>query len=105
VAQLVTGEYPQLSAIYAEGDRSAGPPLTEDALTEQFERGLAALLDGLAGRMKIGLRAGGRPAAAARRRHSCQPRQSLTARIDKTEENVVIDRRLSGRDEHAVLLD
>jgi hypothetical protein len=62
VAQLETGEFPQLSAIYAEGDRSAGPGMTEDALTEQFERGLAALLDGLAGRMKIGLRAGGRAA-------------------------------------------
>jgi AcrR family transcriptional regulator len=58
VAQLETGEFPQLRAIYAEGDRSAGPPMTEDALTLQFERGLAALLDGLAARMKIGLRAG-----------------------------------------------
>jgi hypothetical protein len=28
--------------------------MTEDALTEQFERGLAALLDGLAARMNIG---------------------------------------------------
>jgi AcrR family transcriptional regulator len=54
VAQLETGEFPQLSAIYAEGDRSAGPPMTEDALAEQFERGLAALLDGLAARMDIG---------------------------------------------------
>jgi hypothetical protein len=27
--------------------------MTEAALTEQFERGLAALLDGLAARMKI----------------------------------------------------
>jgi AcrR family transcriptional regulator len=53
VAQLQTGEFPQLSAIYAESDQSAGPPLTEAALTEQFERGLAALLDGLAARMKI----------------------------------------------------
>jgi hypothetical protein len=28
--------------------------MTEDALTAQFEHGLAALLDGLAGRMNIG---------------------------------------------------
>jgi len=47
------GDFPQLSAIYAEGDRSAGPPMTEGALTEQFERGLAALLDGLAARMNV----------------------------------------------------
>jgi hypothetical protein len=53
VAQLETGEFPQLRAIYAEGDRSAGPPMTEDGLTAQFERGLAALLDGLAARMDI----------------------------------------------------
>jgi AcrR family transcriptional regulator len=53
VAQLQTGEFPQLSAIYAESAQSAGPPTTEDALTEQFERGLAALLDGLAARKNI----------------------------------------------------
>jgi AcrR family transcriptional regulator len=53
IAQLQTGDFPQLSAIYAEGTQ-AGPPMTEAALTEQFERGLAALLDGLAVRMKIG---------------------------------------------------
>ena len=52
IAQLQTGEFPQFSAIYAEGTQ-AGPPMTEAALTEQFERGLAALLDGLAARMKI----------------------------------------------------
>jgi hypothetical protein len=52
VAQLQTGDFPQLSAIYAESAQ-AGPPMTEAALTEQFERGLAALLDGLAARMKI----------------------------------------------------
>jgi hypothetical protein len=52
VAQLQTGDFPQLSAIYEEGAQ-AGPPMTEAALTEQFERGLAALLDGLAARMKI----------------------------------------------------
>jgi hypothetical protein len=54
VAQLETGEFPQLSAIYAEAAEAAGPPMTEDALTAQFERGLAALLDGLAGRLDIG---------------------------------------------------
>jgi AcrR family transcriptional regulator len=48
VALLKAGDFPQLSAIYAEGAASAGPPMTEDALTAQFERGLAALLDGLA---------------------------------------------------------
>jgi len=52
IAQLKTGDFPQLSAIYAES-AAAGPPMTEAALTEQFERGLAALLDGLAARMKI----------------------------------------------------
>ena len=52
IAQLQTGDFPQLSAIYAES-AEAGPPMTEAALSEQFERGLAALLDGLAARMKI----------------------------------------------------
>lgn len=56
VAQLQTGDFPQLNAIYAEStnteaDESAGPPMTESALTAQFEHGLAALLDGLAARM------------------------------------------------------
>jgi len=30
------------------------PPMTEDALSRQFERGLQALLDGIAVRMNIG---------------------------------------------------
>jgi AcrR family transcriptional regulator len=56
IAQLQTGDYPQLSAIYAEiaqAAEPAGPPMTEAALTSQFERGLQALLDGLAARMNI----------------------------------------------------
>jgi len=56
IAQLQTGDFPQLSAIYAETAQTgqpAGPPMTEAALTSQFERGLAALLDGLAARMNI----------------------------------------------------
>jgi len=57
IAQLQSGDFPQLSAIYAESAQAAepvGPPMTEAALTEQFERGLTALLDGLAARMNIG---------------------------------------------------
>ena len=58
IAQLQTGNFPQLSAIYAESTtaqatESAGPPMTEAALNSQFERGLQALLDGLAARMNI----------------------------------------------------
>src|ERR1022692_1757570 len=57
-ALLQTGNFPQLSAIYAESTtaqatESAGPPMTEAALNSQFERGLQALLDGLAARMNI----------------------------------------------------
>ena len=59
VALLATGEFPELSKLYAAGNSSteegtAGPPMTEDALAQQFERGLQALLDGLAARMRIG---------------------------------------------------
>jgi AcrR family transcriptional regulator len=56
IAQLQSGDFPQLSAIYAETAQTgepAGPPMTEAALTSQFERGLQALLDGLAARMNI----------------------------------------------------
>jgi AcrR family transcriptional regulator len=56
IAQLQSGEFPQLSAIYsesAESGQAAGPPMTEAALTSQFERGLQAMLDGLAARMNI----------------------------------------------------
>jgi hypothetical protein len=53
VAQLKTGDFPELGAIYAENMTAqdaerAEPPMTEAALTRQFERGLQALLDGLA---------------------------------------------------------
>jgi AcrR family transcriptional regulator len=57
-ALVRAGDFPQLTAIYAEStraqaDETAGPPMTEAALTSQFERGLQALLDGLAARMNI----------------------------------------------------
>lgn len=54
---LETGEFPELSALYAA--QSTGPDdpqipfTTETALTEQFELGLTALLDGLAARLGI----------------------------------------------------
>jgi AcrR family transcriptional regulator len=57
IAQIQSGDFPQLSAIYAQATASgepAGPPMTQDALTSQFERGLQAMLDGLAARMNIG---------------------------------------------------
>jgi hypothetical protein len=56
IARLQTGEFPQLSAIAAGSTQTAeppGPPMTEAALTGQFERGLQALLDGLAARMNL----------------------------------------------------
>jgi AcrR family transcriptional regulator len=74
VSLLGSGEFPLLSAMYAaqaqapappgekapsgadapaDGDAPAGPPMTEEALTSQFERGLAALLDGLAARLGL----------------------------------------------------
>jgi AcrR family transcriptional regulator len=56
IARLQTGDFPQLSAIAAGSAQTAeppGPPMTEAALTGQFERGLQALLDGLAARMNI----------------------------------------------------
>jgi hypothetical protein len=42
IAQLQAGDFPQLSAIYAEGSQAAetvGPPMTEATLDSQFERG------------------------------------------------------------------
>jgi AcrR family transcriptional regulator len=48
VGLLADGDFPELRAIYAAGE-PAGPPMTEDALTGQFEYGLQALLDGIAG--------------------------------------------------------
>jgi AcrR family transcriptional regulator len=55
ITLLSSGEFPQLSAMYAaqaDGETRAGPPMTEEALTIQFERGLAALLDGLGARLE-----------------------------------------------------
>ncbi|MEC3958478.1 TetR/AcrR family transcriptional regulator [Nocardia sp. CDC153] len=52
---LRTGDFPQLNALndqLSETD-SARPPMTADALTDQFDRGLQALLDGLATQLKI----------------------------------------------------
>ena len=53
---LDTGEFPQLRAIDEQPPDAdpAGPPMTGDALAEQFDRGLAALLDGLACRLGLG---------------------------------------------------
>jgi AcrR family transcriptional regulator len=56
IAQLQSGSFPQLSALYAESAQTgapAGPPMTEAGLNDQFERGLQAVLDGLAARMNI----------------------------------------------------
>jgi AcrR family transcriptional regulator len=59
LSQLQTGDFPELSALHeanaaAPGGEPAGPPMTEAALTSQFERGLQTLLDGLAARMNLG---------------------------------------------------
>jgi AcrR family transcriptional regulator len=54
---LRSGEFPELTALYTESAGAAdqpGPPMTEDALASEFERGLASLLDGIAARMNIG---------------------------------------------------
>jgi AcrR family transcriptional regulator len=56
MARLQTGDFPQLSAIAAASAQAAeppGPPMTQAALTSQFEHGLEALLDGLAAHMNI----------------------------------------------------
>jgi AcrR family transcriptional regulator len=58
LTQLQAGDFPQLKALYGESARTraakpALPPMTEDALASQFERGLQALLDGIAARMNI----------------------------------------------------
>jgi AcrR family transcriptional regulator len=56
--QLRPGEFPELTALYragaaAEATERAAPPMTQNALDHQFEQGLAALLDGLAARLRI----------------------------------------------------
>jgi AcrR family transcriptional regulator len=58
LALAETENVPQLRALYLEGASSqsaeqARPPMTEEALSSQFERGLQALLDGLAIQMNI----------------------------------------------------
>lgn len=69
MAQLRTGHFPHTAALFAQfsqpsphgspdgspdGTRGpAGPPMDEKGLTEQFERGLEALLDGAALRMNL----------------------------------------------------
>ena len=64
IALAESGDFPQLTAIYEESTSTqagepAGPPMTEATLTTQFERGLQALLDGLAARMNISHRTDG----------------------------------------------
>lgn len=56
--QLRPDEFPELTALYqagaaAEATERAAPPMTQNALNHQFEQGLAALLDGLAARLRI----------------------------------------------------
>lgn len=58
LALTETEDFPQLRALYVESAGSQGaeqamPPMTEDALASQFERGLQALLAGLALHMNI----------------------------------------------------
>jgi AcrR family transcriptional regulator len=51
---LRSGEFPELTAMYTQSAGQAGPPMTEDALADEFERGLASLLDGIAKRLNLG---------------------------------------------------
>lgn len=58
MARLRTGEFPHTSALLGDRDPldtddAAAPPLAEASLTEQFERGLLAILDGAAARLGI----------------------------------------------------
>ncbi len=58
IALVQGGDFPELTALYGpsastQADGPAMPPMTEDALASQFERGLQALLDGIAARMSI----------------------------------------------------
>jgi AcrR family transcriptional regulator len=55
---LATGEFPELQALYAaqsgaSPDDAQDPPMSDAVLAENFERGLGALLDGLAARLNI----------------------------------------------------
>ncbi|WP_433174827.1 TetR/AcrR family transcriptional regulator [Actinoallomurus sp. CA-150999] len=52
---LRSGEFPHLNALTEHPDdpESAAPAMTDDTLADQFERGLAALLDGLATALKL----------------------------------------------------
>jgi AcrR family transcriptional regulator len=59
LALLKTGDFPQMSALYSESagaqnGEPVGPPMTQATLTAQFERGLDALLDGIAARIEAG---------------------------------------------------
>jgi AcrR family transcriptional regulator len=52
--RLRAEDFPELTALERRGaDSGDGPPMTEDALGRQFERGLTALLDGVAKVMGI----------------------------------------------------
>jgi AcrR family transcriptional regulator len=58
LALTETEDFPQLRALYVAGASGQGaeratPPMTEDALARQFERGLKALLDGIAIHLNI----------------------------------------------------
>jgi AcrR family transcriptional regulator len=65
LTQLTAAEFPELTALYRAAPvaseaseapaapEAAVPPMTEAALAGQFERGLEALLDGLAERMNL----------------------------------------------------
>jgi len=54
---LQAADFPELTALYgasaSTGDEPPAPPMTEDSLRAQFERGLTALLDGIAAAMNI----------------------------------------------------
>jgi len=59
LAQLRTGEFPHTSALLGDGDpmsrieEAPGPVMDDQGLTDQFEEGLQAVLDGAALRLSI----------------------------------------------------
>jgi AcrR family transcriptional regulator len=55
MAQLRSGQFPHTAELFVSGapGESVGPPMDEQGLDEQFERGLQALLDGAALRMNL----------------------------------------------------